>query len=125
MPSPPADRPLQSELPQVEAAPSSKIRGLASWYGRKPRRGKRARILKTANGERFDRNGFTAAHRSLPFGTKVLVRSLASDKWVTVRVNDRGPFSKNRIIDLSYAAARELGIVAQGVAQVEIEILDN
>ena len=92
-------------------------RGIASWYG--PRfHGRR-----TANGERYDMNELTAAHPSLPFGTKVGVRNTRTGREVLVRVNDRGPFSKNRIIDLSYAAAREIGVVAQGTASVEIYLV--
>jgi rare lipoprotein A len=75
---------------------------------------------RTANGERFDPHGFTAAHRTLPFGTKVLVTNVKTGKSVIVRINDRGPFIKNRIIDVSYGAAKVLGITATGVATVKI-----
>lgn len=89
-------------------------RGIASWYG--PRfHGRR-----TANGERYNMNELTAAHPSLPFNTRVAVRNTRTGREVVVRINDRGPFSKNRIIDLSYAAAREVGVVAPGTASVEI-----
>lgn len=89
-------------------------RGIASWYG--PRfHGRR-----TACGERYDMNELTAAHPSLPFGTRVGVRNTRTGREVIVRINDRGPFKKNRIIDLSYAAARELGVVGPGTASVEI-----
>lgn len=92
-------------------------RGIASWYG--PRfHGRR-----TANGERYDMNELTAAHPSLPFGTKVGVRNTRTGREVLVRVNDRGPFSKNRIIDLSYAAAREIGVVGPGTAAVELYLV--
>jgi rare lipoprotein A len=90
-------------------------RGIASWYGP----GFHGR--KTANGERFDRNAMTAAHRSLPFGTRVRVRLLSQDRAVEVRINDRGPFVPGRIIDLSQAAAQALGIA--GIAQVQLELL--
>ena len=87
-------------------------RGLASWYG--PRfHGKR-----TASGERFNTQAMTAAHKTLPFGTQVRVKSLSTGKEVVVRINDRGPFIKGRIIDLSNAAAKALGF--RGVQQVEI-----
>ena len=87
-------------------------RGLASWYG--PRfHGKR-----TANGERFDTAAMTAAHKTLPFGTWVLVKSVNTGNTVIVRINDRGPFIKGRIIDLSNAAAKALGF--NGLHQVEI-----
>jgi rare lipoprotein A len=89
-------------------------RGIASWYG--PRFHGRL----TANGERYNMNELTAAHPSLPFNTKVGVRNTRTGREVVVRINDRGPFSKNRIIDLSYAAAREVGVVAQGTASVEL-----
>lgn len=89
-------------------------KGTASWYG--PRfHGRR-----TANGERFDMNELTAAHPSLPFGTLLEVRNTRNGKSVMVRVNDRGPFSKSRIIDVSFAAARELGLVLSGTAPVQL-----
>ena len=80
--------------------------GLASWYG-KAHHGRR-----TASGERFDMQALTAAHRTLAFGTIVRVTDVASGRSVNVRINDRGPFGNGRIIDLSYAAARKLGMVA-------------
>ena len=92
-------------------------RGIASWYGPKFH-GRR-----TANGERYDMNELTAAHPSLPFGTKVGVRNTRTGREVMVKINDRGPFSKNRIIDLSYAAAREIGVVGPGTAAVELYLV--
>ena len=92
-------------------------RGVASWYGPKFN-GKR-----TASGERYDMNAFTAAHPSLPFGTKIGVRNTRTGREVMVRVNDRGPYSKNRVLDLSYAAAREVGVVGPGTASVEIYLV--
>lgn len=89
-------------------------KGTASWYGPKFH-GRR-----TANGERFDMNELTAAHPSLPFGTLLEVRNVRNGKTVKVRVNDRGPFSKSRIIDVSFAAARELGLVLSGTAPVQL-----
>jgi len=89
-------------------------RGLASWYGGSLH-GRR-----TASGERFDRGELTAAHRTLPFGARVCVRSLVNGKVVVVRVNDRGPFAPGRVIDLSQAAAQELGMVGLGIKPVEI-----
>lgn len=88
--------------------------GMASWYGNKFK-GRR-----TASGERFDPRQLTAAHRSLPFGTYVIVKSRSSGKVVRVRINDRGPFAEGRIIDLSYAAAAQLGIISKGEEEVEI-----
>jgi rare lipoprotein A len=74
----------------------------------------------TANGERFNMRAMTAAHRTLPFNTSVKVTNLSNGLSVTVRINDRGPFKKNRIIDLSYAAARKIGLIGPGTAEVEI-----
>lgn len=93
--------------------------GLASWYGRKFQ-GKR-----TASGERFDRHQLTAAHRTLAFGTLVKVTNLGNGKSVVVRINDRGPHSPSRLIDLSSAAAHELGMMGSGLAQVRLEVLKN
>ena len=90
--------------------------GLASWYGRE-HHGKR-----TASGEPFDMEAFTAAHRSLPFGTWVRVTHLATWHAVTVRINDRGPWVGGRVIDLSRRAAHALGILADGVARVRLEV---
>lgn len=88
--------------------------GRASWYGQRFH-GKR-----TASGERFDMHELTAAHPSLAFGTKVQVRSMTTGKSVVVRINDRGPYAHKRVIDLSFAAARKLGIVALGEDDVVI-----
>lgn len=87
---------------------------IASWYGP----GFHGR--RTASGERFDMNAMTAAHRNLPFGTRVRVRSLETGREVVVRINDRGPARQDRAIDLSRAAARALGIERQGVSRVQI-----
>jgi rare lipoprotein A len=76
---------------------------------------------KTANGEHYKPSELTAAHKKLPFGTKVTVTNLSNGKSVTVRVNDRGPYVSGRIIDLSKAAAKELGMVNAGVAKVKIK----
>ena len=89
--------------------------GKASYYARKFQ-GRR-----TANGEYFSMSHFTAAHRTLPFGTSVRVVNLENGKTVVVRINDRGPYRRGRIIDVSPAAAREIGIVRRGVANVRIE----
>ena len=88
--------------------------GMASWYG------KQHHGRKTASGVKFNMNELTAAHKSLPFGTKVLVTNLNNQKKVIVTITDRGPFVKGRIIDLSRAAARRLDIV--GVEKVKLEI---
>ncbi len=91
--------------------------GLASWYG-PGFHGKR-----TASGERYNMYAFTAAHKLLPMNTYVLVTNLENGRQTIVRINDRGPFVKNRIIDLSYAAAKALGMTQKGVARVRIVAL--
>ena len=78
---------------------------------------------KTASGASFDRNAMTAAHRSLPFGTRVRVTDLTSSKSVVVRITDRGPWVRGRVVDLSLGAARSLGITDRGVARVRVEVL--
>jgi rare lipoprotein A len=91
--------------------------GRASWYGG-PHHG-----LPTASGERFDMNALTAAHPTLPFGTRLRVVNLDNHREVEVRINDRGPVVPGRIIDLSYAAARALGAVGAGVVSVLVTVL--
>jgi len=91
--------------------------GRASWYGAE-HQGQR-----TASGQRFDMNRLTAAHRQLPFGTRLAVTNLTNGRTVTVVVNDRGPYSGRRIVDLSRQAADDLGFVRQGVATVRIAAL--
>jgi len=90
-------------------------RGVASWYGKK------FHGHKTSNGETYDMYAMTAAHKTLPLPSYLRVRNLNNGKSVVVRVNDRGPFRENRIIDLSYAAAAKLGIIGTGTGIVEIE----
>ncbi len=94
------------------------LEGIASYYA-DDFNGK-----KTANGETYDMNGLTAAHRSLPFGTKVRVTNLDNGKQVVVRINDRGPFQLSRIIDLSLGAAKELDMIAKGTAKVKLEVIE-
>jgi rare lipoprotein A len=90
--------------------------GIASWYGG------RHHGRTTASGERFDANGArTAAHKTLPFNVCATVENLRTGKRVLVRINDRGPFAKGRVIDLSRAAAAEIGLVRAGVARVRVE----
>jgi len=89
--------------------------GLASWYDLEGRR--------TASGERFDQRGLTAAHRSLPLGTRVRITNLANGRSVRVRINDRGPFARGRVIDVSRAAAERLGMLGSGTTRVRIEVL--
>jgi rare lipoprotein A len=78
---------------------------------------------KTANGEIYDMHGFTAAHKSLPFNTILDVKNLKNGKIVRVRVNDRGPYKKGRILDLSLSAAKKIGLVQSGVTQIEAKII--
>jgi rare lipoprotein A len=94
-------------------------RGQASWYG--PRFNGR----RTASGERFDMTEFTAAHRTLPFGTLVRVHSLVNGRDVDVRITDRGPYAGNRIIDLSRAAAEELGMLGMGLKEVVLMVPES
>ena len=96
-----------------------KDRGVASWYG-KEFHGKLA-----ANGEAFDMTAYTAAHRKLPLGSVVRVVNLTNGKTVQVRINDRGPYVAGRMLDLSHAAARELGMVEAGTTAVQIEVIGD
>ena len=91
--------------------------GLASYYAHE-RDGRR-----TASGETFDMQEMTAAHRTLPFGTRVRVTNLRNGRKAVVRINDRGPFRGHRILDVSYAAARKLGFASRGLARVRIEVI--
>ena len=91
--------------------------GTASWYGWQ------FHGRPTANGETYDMNGFTAAHRTLPFGTLVRVSLIDGSASVDVRINDRGPFVDDRIIDLSLSAARRLGMLRSGVAEVRLQVV--
>jgi len=93
--------------------------GIASWYGP----GFHGRP--TASGERYDQNALTAAHRTLPLGSRVKVTNLATGKSVQVRINDRGPFVRGRVIDLSHGAARRLGMVQRGTGRVRVQVLQH
>ncbi len=93
--------------------------GVASYYGR------RFHGRRTASGETFDMHAMTAAHRTLPFGSLVEVTNPRTGKSVTVRINDRGPFHGGRVIDVSRAAAEELGLIAQGRDTVELALLNG
>ena len=103
-------------LPMVLQMPKSEV-GLASWYGIE-RQGK-----PTASGELFDRKRLTAAHRKLPLGTTVRVTNLKNRESTLVRINDRGPGIAGRLVDVSWAAAKELGFVGEGVASVEVNVV--
>jgi rare lipoprotein A len=93
-------------------------RGRASWYG------PGFHGNQTANGDRYDMHQLTAAHRTLPFGSVARVKSLTSGRSVTVRINDRGPFAKNRILDLSLGAAEALGMVGPGTDDIELHVTE-
>jgi rare lipoprotein A len=102
----------------LAATKGSSVSGKASWYGG------RFHGRKTASGERFDKRALTAAHRKLPFGTRVRVTSINTGRSVIVRINDRGPFGRReRIIDVSEAAAESLGMKQAGVIRVKLEVL--
>jgi len=105
-----------ASTPQSGAS-SSAFTGKASWYG------KAFSGRPTASGELFDPSQMTAAHKTLAFGTRVRVTHLGNGRSVIVRINDRGPFTGGRVIDLSEAAARELGMIQAGVAEVRVEVL--
>jgi len=92
--------------------------GRASWYG------KRFHGRRTASGERYDMAAFTAAHPTLPFGSRVRVTNLDNGRSVVVTINDRGPYVKTRLIDVSRAAATELGMIEDGVAEVRVDVLE-
>ncbi|MBK3393065.1 septal ring lytic transglycosylase RlpA family protein [Psychrobacter sp. M9-54-1] len=111
------DEDVLERLTAVASNSVSKFKqtGLASWYGRQ------FHGRKTASGETFDMNGLTAAHRSLPLNCYVKVTNKTNGKSVVVKVNDRGPFHGNRVMDLSYGAAKQLGITNKGVGNVSIE----
>lgn len=103
------------------AAPraSYDVVGVASWYG-KPYHGRR-----TASGEVYNMHRMTAAHPSLPFGTRVAVTNLSNGRTVVVRINDRGPFVRNRIIDVSRKAAGQLGFLSEGLTRVGVRIISH
>lgn len=88
--------------------------GVASFYSEGER---------TASGEKFDAHELTAAHPTLPFGTKLRVTNVATGRSVTVRVNDRGPFVPGRVVDVSYSAAQSLGMVGKGIANVKLDVV--
>ncbi|MFB2935181.1 septal ring lytic transglycosylase RlpA family protein [Aerosakkonemataceae cyanobacterium BLCC-F154] len=113
----PQSQPGQVAFLRTQPTIKAILRGIASWYG-PGFHGNR-----TANGERYNQNSLTAAHRSLPFGTMVRVTNLRNGLSVVVRINDRGPFTRGRIIDLSAAAARTIGLTSSGIARVTVEVL--
>jgi len=111
----PAEKPKTTQAVKTSSRPRKQ--GMASWYGP----GFHGR--RTASGETFNSSGLTAAHRYLPFGTRVRVTNLRNGRSVVVRINDRGPFSGGRVIDLSRGAAAIIGVFQSGVAPVVLEVL--
>jgi len=123
-----ADRPAKAQqqpaTPDNDSGPQKPRHhwyqiGRASWYG------KLFQGQETASGENFDMNAMTCAHRSLPMGSLVKVTNLRNHKSVVVRVNDRGPLPNNRVVDLSYAAARFLGFTGRGTAPVRLDLISG
>jgi len=111
-------RACDDEKAPAAAKKATVLRGRASWYGREHQG------MRTSNGERFDRNKYTCAHKTLPFGTKLRVSNPETGKSVVVRVTDRGPFRHQRILDLAEVAARPLGIVTHGAVSVVAQVVD-
>lgn len=109
------DKDLLASIIKEEESFGFHQEGLASWYG------PGFYGHKTASGTRFSKMGFTCAHRTLPFGTRLEVTNVETGKTIDVMVNDRGPYVAPRILDLSYAAARELGVLKHGTAQVALK----
>jgi len=107
-------------LAGLNVAPSEEHEtGLASWYGEE------FQGNTTASGEAYDLNGLTAAHHTLPFGTTIRVTNLRNHKSILLRVNDRGPYLGERMLDVSWAAAQQLGFVQTGTAQVRVEVMSR
>jgi rare lipoprotein A len=128
VPSPPAAEESPEQVPAPTPPPAAAPRapepiyvetGMASWYG-PPYHNRRA-----SNGEIYNMNAFTAAHRTLPLGTRVRVTNLQTGRSTTVRITDRGPFIRGRVIDLSLAAAKAIGVWHAGVARVKVEVLQT
>lgn len=107
---------ISQKPPQVEGDTQT---GVASWYGIEEHN------KKAASGERFDKDELTAAHKTLPMDSIVRVTNLENGKDVVVRINDRGPFVKNRVIDLSYAAAEQIDMLGPGTASVKVEVIST
>jgi rare lipoprotein A len=111
----------QSQPPPIHRFPGYPVgyqeRGMASWYG------PGFHGNKTANGERYDMHKLTAAHRTLPLGSIAVVRSVSTGRHVTVRINDRGPFARGRVLDLSLAGAEAIGMIGNGTDQIELQVV--
>ena len=109
-----SNRAPAAQTAALTTPPQAHNSGLASYYSEGTR---------TASGERFDARELTAAHPTLPFGTRLRVTNVTTGKSVTVRVNDRGPFVPGRVVDVSYSAAESLGMVGRGVAKVKLDVV--
>jgi rare lipoprotein A len=116
---PPTRPPDRSGKSVAATTPGRAQEGIASWYGGKHHGGP------TASGERFDKNAMTAAHRTLRMNTRVRVTNKRNGRSVVVRINDRGPYTKGRIIDVSEAAARQLGMIERGIVPVRVEVISS
>jgi len=114
---PALDEAISTKLPVVRQAFEQVGEGNASYYGNE------LAGNRTSSGERFDPHAYTCAHRSLPLGTKLRVTNLANGRSVVVRVNDRGPFTRGRILDMSLAAARDIAMIGPGHARVRLEVV--
>lgn len=112
-----SDAHVPREYASYQAKTGLKAQGLASWYGA------RFHQKPTSSGERYDMHGYSAAHQTLPLPSYVKVKNLDNGRETIVRVNDRGPYRGDRVVDVSYAAAKDLGLMPKGVAHVEIEAL--
>jgi rare lipoprotein A (peptidoglycan hydrolase) len=110
------DAGITGSVQPVAAPRSGSSYGVASYYSYPGR---------TASGEKYNPSQLTAAHKTLPFGTKLLVTNLNSGRSVVVRVNDRGPFVRGRVVDVSYSAAQQIGMVHSGIAKVKVEVLSE
>ncbi len=115
----PQAAPVDPPAAVSQTAKADPLAGIASWYGA------HWQGRKTASGKRFDVHKLTAAHRSLPLNTRVRVTNVENGKSVVVLINDRGPYVDGRVIDLSTAAARRLGMIKEGVVPVEIEVVGS
>lgn len=111
-------------LPVYKSKGETPVKVSDTFYGQASFYGQEFQGKPTANGERFDMYKLTAAHRTLPFGTKLRVTNLSNGQRVVVRINDRGPFVHGRVIDLSFAAARELAMLESGTTKVKMEVIE-
>lgn len=110
---------LFSTITPTESQEGFIQKGKASFYSKK------FHGRKTAGGERVDSESYSAAHRSLPFNTMVEITNLDNNRSVVVRINDRGPFSKGRVVDMTYAAAKALGMIQRGIANVKLRVVGS